>query len=238
MSVHKKILTEILVDGKKLGRHVKHDQRSLQYDLKALTDHTVTPTTKAWKRNCPPFDQGDIGSCTGNATVGMLMTDPFFVPGRVLGESDAVAIYSKATQIDPQGGQSYPPDDTGSCGIDVMKAAMSLGYLTAFHNGFEFEVVQKYISSEGPFIFGINWYSTFDSPDHNGVVSLPASATNRGGHEVQVAEIDMENERFGVWNSWGTDYGVGGKFYMPFSVFERLMAEEGDVTAGVTAAIV
>jgi len=47
-----------------------------------------------------PFDQGALGSCTGNAMAGVLMTDPIWVPGRNLTEVDAVKLYKAATKLD------------------------------------------------------------------------------------------------------------------------------------------
>lgn len=224
---------------KRLGRHVKHDPRSKDYSIKRILDNfeDVTITSKQWKRTIPAYNQGDIGDCTGNAECGLLMTEPFVVQGRNLVESDAVALYSLATHIDPIDGQSYPPDDTGSSGIDISKAAIQKGYITAYHHGFEFLHIRQYLSNVGPLIMGANWYDSFDSTDSKGRISLPKNASVRGGHEFELSGVNDEDNFIEAWNSWGDDYGDDGKFYIPFSVFEQLMDEEGDITASVTASI-
>jgi hypothetical protein len=63
----------------RLGRHVQHDPRSLRYA------HGVLPKTAIktvdWTRRAPIFDQGQLGSCTGNAAAGLLGTDSATRPG-------------------------------------------------------------------------------------------------------------------------------------------------------------
>ena len=107
-------LDEHAVSGRRLGRHIEHDERSRAYPA-ARAPKVVSV---AHARHCAPFDQGQTGSCTGNAEAGLLMTDPLFVTGRCLSESDAVALYEQATHLDRVKG-IYPPDDTGSSGLAV-----------------------------------------------------------------------------------------------------------------------
>lgn len=215
------------------GRHVKHDDRSRNYPIRALVNESLQPATKVWTRHVPAFNQGDIGSCTGNAECGLLMTEPFFTPTRNLKEADAVDLYSLATHIDPVDGQSYPPNDTGSSGLDICQAAIQKGYISAFHHGFTLQEIFQYLSQVGPVILGMNWYDSFDKPDSRGVISISPSAGVRGGHETEIAEIHVEDTLVGVWNSWGPDWGDGGKFYLSFDTFGQLMSEDGDVTASV-----
>lgn len=241
-AVVRKRIHEHPIPDKRTGRHVKHDPRSKDYSLKRILDdifgdNDIPEKDALWKRMCPPFNQGDIGSCTGNAECGLLMTEPFFVQGRNLTEDDAVSLYSLATHIDPVDGESYPPDDTGSSGLDICKAAVEKQYITSYHHSFSFLHTRQYLGSVGPLIIGINWYDSFDTPNSSGVLSLPSSASVRGGHEIEIAGIDNEKQQIQAWQSWGEDWGDGGKMYFPFSVFEQLMDEDGDVTASVTATI-
>jgi hypothetical protein len=85
-----------------------------------------------------------------------------------------------------------------------------------------------------PVMFGINWYSSFDIPDpQTGVVQLANDAVVRGGHEIMGDEIRVEDQLIGCWNSWGSSWGIGGKFYIPFAVMEQLLAQQGDCTVPV-----
>src|SRR3974390_862685 len=109
-----------------LGRHIEHDERSKRFPVARLAKG---PKSATYQRHCPPFDQGALGSCTGNAMAGVLMTEPFWTTGRLLTESDAVRLYSEATHLDNIRG-NYPPDDTGSSGLAVAKAAKKEGWIT------------------------------------------------------------------------------------------------------------
>jgi hypothetical protein len=82
----------------------------------------------------------------------------------------------------------------------------------------------------GPFIIGINWYTSFDSPDGNGLVSIAAGATVRGGHEVECIGYDAQTDLWELVNSWGTGYGVAGHFFFSSATFTQLLAEQGDAT--------
>ena len=81
-------------------------------------------------RGLPP-DQGSLGACTGNATVGM-KNCAYFSDGTLYTEEDAVRIYSGATHLDPFKG-IYPPTDTGSSGLAAVKfATKSLGWFGGY----------------------------------------------------------------------------------------------------------
>jgi C1A family cysteine protease len=161
------------------------------------------------------------------------MTEPFFKTSRRLSETDAITMYSQATKLDPMDGQSYPPTDTGSTGLDVMKAAKNDGYISAYHHALDFPSVCLYVANVGPAICGINWYDSFDSPDSNGVVKITPNAYVRGGHEPQIQGIDASSRYIRLINSWGPNWGDHGCFQLSFADFERLMNEQGDVTLAV-----
>jgi hypothetical protein len=147
-----------------LGRIVRHDPRSLQY----LVPETTTPQSAKWERKIPVLDQGNLGSCTGNATVGVLGTEPFWdtltvTEQQSMDENEAVKVYSLATQLDDVSG-TYPPDDTGSSGLGAAQAAKKLGLISGYMHITSVAAAQQAIQS-GPFITGVNWYEGFDTPD-------------------------------------------------------------------------
>jgi len=214
----------------RLGRHVHHDPRSLQY--------TVQPTgvaqTKVWDRKIPVLDQGDLGSCTGNATVGVLGTEPFYtaltpVQRKALDEAEAVRIYSLATQLDPFDGD-YPPTDTGSDGLDAAKAAVKLGYLSGYQHITSIAAAQTAILS-GPFVVGTNWYEGMFNPTSAGEVKISGAVA--GGHEYECFGYNADTDRWMFWNSWGTSWGQSGAFWMSGKTFARLLSEDGDATTFV-----
>ena len=219
-------IVENIIPGQRLGRHIEHDPRSLLFPAAVLPIADVKHV-----RHVPAFDQGQLGSCTGNAMAGALMTEPYFVASRVLDESSAVTLYEQATKLDNAPG-SYPPDDTGSSGLAVAKAAKQDGYLTGYAHAFGLTHALGALTA-APVIAGINWYTSFDSPLPTGECPLTPGATVRGGHEIELFGIDTANEQIWAYQSWGPTWGglKNGTFWFSYTTFGQLLAEKGDVTA-------
>jgi hypothetical protein len=215
----------------RLGRNVVHDPRSRAFPFKS--DKALVSAKHV--RRIAVLDQGDLGSCTGNATVGALGTEPFYDTlsdkGLAFDENMAIDIYSKATAVDNFPG-TYPPTDTGSAGIYVAQVAKTLGYISGYTHAFDTNTALQAIVDH-PVIVGINWYENFFYPDANGVVSKARRDYVAGGHEICADEIDVERQLVGFTNSWGTGWGLQGRFYMGFDLFSSLLAEDGDVTVFV-----
>jgi hypothetical protein len=221
------------------GRHVRHDPRSKRYPHRRTGGPLVSVRHQ---RHIPILNQGSLGSCTGNATEGALGCSPFFeslagnpaqpsTTDANADEQQAVSLYSAATALDDYDG-AYPPVDTGSDGLSVAKAAQAAGLISGYTHCFSIDDVLDALGTQ-PVITGVNWYSSFDTPDENGIVTLPRKATVRGGHEFVLTEIDADRELIGADNSWDLTWGLQGRFYIPFAVYERLLSEEGDATVFV-----
>src|SRR3954471_15061773 len=106
-------IIEVEQPDRRLGRHVNHDPRSRAYAYLA-TGRTLQPVRHT--RHAAVLDQGNLGSCTGNAMTGALASDPLYAglpSGTTLDENLAVHLYSVATSMDDFNG-TYPPEDTGS----------------------------------------------------------------------------------------------------------------------------
>lgn len=207
-----------------LGRFVQHDDRSRDYPA-ALADslHSVQ-----WARRSPILDQGNLGSCTGNAAAGWLATDTATRKGHTdVTEKLAVDIYSKATHLDRVPGV-FPPTDTGSSGLAVAKALVALG-LTAgpYRHAFGLTHALQALQT-GPVLVGITWLTGCDTPDKSGRVKY--AGTVRGGHEILADQIDVERGLIWFANSWSTAWGVSGRFCMTWADFGKALAHQGDVT--------
>lgn len=218
----KEQLQEQVVEGKRLGRHVHHDSRSLAHPA------GKAPQIISVKHEATglPLNQGELGSCTANALCGALDSAPDFTGGAPLTEADAVHVYERETSME---GQPYPPNDPGGSGLMVCKAAKQLGLISSYTHAFGINHALEALVLR-PVITGISWYTSFDSPNADGLVELAPGATVRGGHEILADEIDAPNELVWFWNSWGTQFGVGGRFCMSFHTWDELLKRRGDVT--------
>jgi hypothetical protein len=208
----------------KLGRLLEHDPRSRNFAA-ARAPELVTVLHKRRHR---PFDQGNLGSCTGMAMTGLLDTKPF--RHNFLSERTALRFYKWATANDNNPGQ-YPPDDTGSSGLAVAKAALHYRYIISYAHAFG---LQHALEALGicPVITGVNWYSSMDVPDANdgGLVRISPDASIRGGHEFEVLGNDVERQRVRCAQSWGREWGDHGYFELEWATWDRLLSEDGDVT--------
>lgn len=221
----------------RLGRLVAHDSRSKAY---ALPAGAVASAIHA--RRAPVFNQGRIGSCTTNAGLGALGTGAFYSndivqrlfaidPNYEFNDRTALELYKRVTKIDEFQG-AYPPDDTGSSGNAVGKLFKQLGLISGWKHALSLDAALTELKHR-PVITGVPWYSSFDTPDSSGNIMRTNNARVKGGHEFVVDEVSVGTERVGCTNSWGRGYGLNGRFYMTFKLWESLLKERGDVTAFV-----
>lgn len=215
----------------RLKRHVYHDSRSKLYTFNTTG---LTISSVVHSRHIPILNQGQVGSCTGNAGVGALATDPVFktLPKPLvysLDEPGAIKLYSDAEVIDGNG--PYPPNDYGSCGLSIAKALKAAGVISGYQHTFTLNDALKALTVT-PIIVGINWYNAMFTPDKDGRVHPTGYIA--GGHEIVAREIDAINKRVWFDNSWGTSWGINGRFYLTFTDFGTLLSQQGDVIAFVT----
>lgn len=209
-----------------LGRHVEHDPASRGF----AAAKAVVLKSVEWTFHGTVLDQGQVGSCTGNAAVDSLMTGPYFDHlGKVFTEADALSVYELATRIDTIPG-SYPPNDTGSSGLAAMKACQLKGWISGYQHAFGLDHALGALQL-GPVITGITWYNDMFTPDANGFVSLTGSVA--GGHEIAVVGYDSATAAVKCLNSWGAGWGLGGFFWLKASDWGSLLANNGDVTVPV-----
>lgn len=69
-----------------------------------------------------------------------------------------------------------------------------------------------------PFVFGVTVYKSFyDADENNGVVPMPSQDDQPlGGHAILCVGYDDDKKLFTIHNSWGTDAGDKGYYYLPY----------------------
>jgi C1A family cysteine protease len=194
----------------------------------------------------PPYDQGDLGSCTGNSIAGAIQFErkkqkltPDFIPSRLF-------IYYNERVIENTVNQ-----DAGAQIRDGIKSVAQQGVCTektwpydlakfatkpsaaAYTEAKKYKVtsyrrltqnvtqLKGCLASGYPFVFGFTVYDSFESAKvrQTGIVPMPNLAKEQvqGGHAVCCCGYDDSQQRFIVRNSWGPGWGQKGYFTMPYA---------------------
>ena len=222
------------------------DQRDHLYAAPVANLKKLPPKVDL-RPQCPKvvYDQGQLGSCTGNAIAGAVQFDrlkqklkPDFIPSRLF-------IYYNERAM-----EGTIASDSGAQIRDGIKSVAKLGdcpetewpYVIAkfatkpsagcFSDAMKYKAVlyQRVIQSLNqmkgclasgfPFVLGFSVYESFESAAvaKSGIVPMPASSEKQlGGHAVLAVGYDDTQQRFIVRNSWGTSWGMRGYFTMPYA---------------------
>lgn len=216
-----------------LGRHVRHDDASRDYDVHDRVTDTALTSVRHRSR-VGILDQGQVGACTGFSSTKRMTYEPFTAETKTLlpkGHAAqigtyALGIYSDAETIDGDG--PYPPNDNGSSGLTVAKVWKNRGLVGSYEHAFSTDDALRALVI-APWIMGIPWYEGMFTPDADGFVT--PSGPLDGGHELCCDEINVEDSYIEGPNSWTATWGpLKGRYRMTFDVLDRLLSEQGDVT--------
>ena len=191
----------------------------------------------------PIYDQGQLGSCTANAIAAAVdfenhrQNKEFVTPSRLwiyyqervienTVEQDAGASIRDGMKavsklgVCPETDWSYdiatfakkPPQ---SDYVSALKDTV-LRYEAATQELFALKSV---LASGLPIVFGFSVYESFEgnAVAKTGVMPMPSPKESMiGGHACVLVGYDDAVDRFIVRNSWGTEWGKGGYFQMPY----------------------
>lgn len=224
--------------GQSLGRHIHHDPRSRRFPY--IRGAALSVPTVMHPRNIPIFDQGDMGRCTAEASLGILGHTPYWESlCQAVGTSHPtgagpysfdvegrVALYHDITGNDPFDGQ-WPPDDTGSDGLSAAKTLQAAGIIPGYQHTFSAADALAALK-DFPLLVGTNWSESMFYPNPQGLVRYDPRGVV-GGHEWIVDQATGDTGMVGGTTSWGTSFGKNGRFYLSVLDFARLLADDGDV---------
>ena len=220
------------------------DQRDFLYAAPAPYQSNTPPSVDLSGECPPPYDQGQLGSCTANAIAGAIEFDQKkanlteFTPSRLFiyfnertmentVNSDAGGqlrdgIKSVATLGAPP--ETDWPYDIGAFSKKPSPAAFSDAkqHLVVLYQRLiqELGTLKGCLASGFPFVFGFTCYESFEGPEvaKTGVLAMPKSGEKVvGGHAVLCVGYDDTAQQFTIRNSWGTSWGQGGYFKMPYA---------------------
>lgn len=231
-----------------LGRHVNHDPRSRRYPFRVGLAQLAAVYHE---RHIPIFDQGQLGSCTCNAGLGILATGPYWAAWSAIGrtsgpidrypwnEGGAKQLYSDVTADDDFDGQ-WPPTDTGSDGLSVGKELVKRGVIPGYQHTFDLNSALAALMTF-PLLVGTVWTDQMFYPDSTTGLITPSGPVD-GGHEWIVDEyvpagatstagnpLSSRAACIGGTTSWGAGFGKAGRFYMTAANFGKLLKQDGDV---------
>jgi hypothetical protein len=231
-------------DGMRLGRHLELDPRSLAFlPDPELARKPIKPAE--WVPPIPTLNQGQLGSCTGNAgtyhmaaLAGPGRANTLALKGNVLSATDAAAcesfaveLYHEATVLDGFPGD-YPPDDTGSSGLGVCRALKANHLIGRYVWATNLRAFGVLLQRAGV-IIGTPWFESWFRPGPDGFVDDNPDWANSGvagGHEVYVEALEAWDEQdpaksvIRFHNSWGDGWGDHGCGRMRLSTYKQLQA--------------
>jgi C1A family cysteine protease len=222
----------------------KVDNRDHPYQLTGTTQPSVV--------DLRPFcssieDQGNLGSCTGQAIAGAIE----LLNKRASRTLDVSRLFIYYYERLLEGTVNY---DSGAYIRDGIKVCYTYGApveslwpyninkfrtlppstamqdaakrkVTSYQRVADFNGVIDALASGYPVVVGFTVYSSFESNSvaKTGVMPYPNISTERvlGGHAVLIVGYNKNRNVFIVRNSWGTGWGDGGYFYMPFQVIQN-----------------
>ena len=178
---------------------------------------------KVWKTG-PILDQQQESACVGFGWSQFLMSDP--LPFQPVSFDYAMGVYRDAQLIDEWEGEE--PEYYGTsveAGHQVL-LDRKLVKPTIYWAKTVSQIV-KHVLEIGPVVMGSQWFSGMMEPDENGYVR--ATGVPSGGHcyVVYGAFNEPSKKEFLLVNSWGEDWGIGGKFKMTFTTMRYLLFMQG-----------
>jgi C1A family cysteine protease len=206
------------------------------------------PTSVDMRLTCSAIeDQGQLGSCTGNAIAGaielvdrknrkMLDVSRLFIyyeerllEGTVSYDSGAY-IRDGFKVVNKKGAplESLWPYDINQFTTQPSTAAYTDAAkrkVTSYQRCPDFNAVKAALAAGNPVVVGFDVYASFETIQvaRTGIMPYPNVGREAylGGHAVCLVGYNDTTQRFIARNSWGTSWGDRGYFYMPYRVIQN-----------------
>lgn len=224
-----------------LDRVVHFDERSRNFPIRAVVNTNAFKTT-TWE--CNTFnDQGQEGACVGFGWSHELASTPAPVPTN---NTVAFSLYKRAQQLDPWPGENYSGTSVlaGAKAVQELKNNVGQSYIAEYRWAFGLPDLLLALAHTGPVVLGLNWYEGMFDTDPLGFLRRTGALS--GGHCIlalgvyivlvagftgeptQLSHLDLDNSYIVLHNSWGKDWGTGGKAKISLRDMQTLLAEDGE----------
>jgi hypothetical protein len=208
------------VQGRTLDWRPRFDPESLNYKIADHFGLTKAPVTKTWRRY-QWLDQGPDGACTGFGLSHVLGCNPRRIRTGITYDF-AMKRYHRAQDEDQWPGNAYE----GSSVLGATMAAKKDGLIEAVYWATTIEEIIHGVGLKGPMEIGVNWYDGMFEPDAQGL--LRPTGKLAGGHAPCIGGVNVAQERFKIYNSWGRSWARDGSADILFSDMDRLLHEDGE----------
>lgn len=169
------------------------------------------------------LDQGQTNHCVGFGWSGWADAAPVQDHYQ---NADAHALYYEAKIIDGQ-----PHGENGSTVRSGALAMRNRGRLAAFAFATSTDDIDSWIDSKGTVVVGTSWTNDMFDPDGNGLVKPTGPIA--GGHcYVMIDKVESE-DAYLFQNSWGSNWGLNGRFKIKRSDFASLLSDYGEACCAV-----
>lgn len=196
----------------------------------------------------PIENQGNLGSCTGNAIAGLIElidrknnknidVSRLFIyyqerllEGTVNFDSGAYirdgikSVYTNGAPLEtywPYNISKFTQRPSTAAYSDALKRKV-----TGYQRCTNYAAVKAAIAAGNPVVIGFTVYESFEGTVNNntGMMPYPNVRTESilGGHAVALVGYNDSTGRFIARNSWGTSWGDRGYFYMPYQVIQNV----------------
>lgn len=222
---------------------IHHEKYSDYYHIK-----TNNPARVDLRSLCPAvYDQGQLGSCTANASAGiteflqMKQGIKAYVPSRLFiyynervidGDTADDNGSSLTNAVKVLKAQGAPPEslwwyNTEAFAVKPSQSVYTAGKKLVATNAYaldntNLDALRTCLASGFPIIGGFTVYESFESDAvaKSGIAPLPKKSEQAvGGHAIMIVGYDDAKNIFIVRNSWGNSWGLAGYFTVGYDYF-------------------
>ena len=227
---------------------------NLRYCIKRfMADAPLPPSVDLRSTDSPIYDQGQVGSCTGNGVADLIEC---IQPS--LGTPSRLFIYLNGRKI-----EGTIDQDSGCCIHDVIQGVVTYGIVAetewpyiesqfatvppdSVYADAKKDLVIDYASLETEeevkqclaagyrVVFGTSLFESFEGEDvaASGIVKMPEIEgfdACIGGHCMVIVGYNDEKQCYIVRNSWGTGWGDKGYCYIPYEYIRTYASDFWDI---------
>lgn len=202
------------------------------------------------------FDQGELGSCTANASTAVLEYAEKKQGDKDWDRLSRLEVYYRSRELEGTTGEDAGAELRDSFKVlgkwgaarerfwpyDISKFAVappdSLARSDRYHRALEYRSVASSATdmigclNEGfPFAFGFDVYESFYGVTPSNPLYNPGPGEQYvGGHAVVCVGFSLARNAWIVRNSWSSDWGENGHFYVPVGWMQRNAFDAWTVT--------